>query len=183
MSDAIYCYHLVSLCRVLLVFSVWLISISVNIMSQLCLIHFWMWLLLVATSVHSLVFYWHNESLKWTVLLQGSVFSLLAWLITVLIHRALQCFRLDFNMTPHIWMPNWGVGVSSFIAVNVVYLCPFYFYESTAVVENRSMHSPTVFYCLFFMEQTYVKYAVTFHFPVDFKLTKNETVFLAHWKT
>ena len=45
-----------SVCRVLLVFSVWLISISVNLMSQLCLIHFRMWLLLVATSVHGLVF-------------------------------------------------------------------------------------------------------------------------------
>jgi len=92
MSDAIYCYHLVSLCRVLLVFSMWLISISVNLMSQLCLIHFRMWLLLVATSLHGLVFYWHNESLKWTVLLQGSVFSLLAWLMTVLIHT--QCIAV-----------------------------------------------------------------------------------------
>lgn len=77
MSDAIYCYHLVSLCRVLMVFSVWLISISVILMSQLCLIHFRMWLLLVATSLHGLVFYWHNESLK-LLLLQGSVFSLSA---------------------------------------------------------------------------------------------------------
>jgi hypothetical protein len=99
MSDAIYCYHLVSLCTVLLVFSAWLISISVNLMSQLCLIHFRMWLLLVATSV---LFYWHNESLKWTVLLQGSVFSRSAWLIWQFryTHSALQCFRLDFNNDP-----------------------------------------------------------------------------------
>lgn len=71
----------------------WLISISVNLMSQLCLIHFRVWLLLVATSVHSLVFYWHNESLwKWTLLLQRSMFSLLAWLMTVLIHT--QCIAV-----------------------------------------------------------------------------------------
>jgi len=99
MSDAIYCYHLVSLCRVLLVFSVWLISISVNLMSQLCLIHFRMWLLLVATSLYGLVFYWHNESLKWTVLLQGSVFSRLAWLMTVLITHTVHCSASDLIST------------------------------------------------------------------------------------
>lgn len=69
-------------------------------------------------------------------------------------------------------MPKLGVGVSSCIQVNVVYLYAFCFYESTAAVEKRSMHSCTVFYCLFFMEQTYIKYAVTFHFPAEFQIDK-----------
>lgn len=86
-------------------------------------------------------------------------------------HSALQCFRLDFNMTPHTWMPNWGVGVSSCILVNVVYLCPFCFYESTAVVENRACTVPQCF-IVYFSRDRYIKYEVTFHFPVEFQIDK-----------
>jgi len=80
-------------------------------MSQFCLIHFRMWLLPVATSLHCLVFYLHNESLKWTVLLQGSVFSLSAWLMTLDTHTV-HCSASDLiSAWPHIFecqIEVWG---------------------------------------------------------------------------
>jgi hypothetical protein len=142
-------------------------------MSQLCLIHFRMWLLPVATSLHCLVFYLHNESLKWTVLLQGSVFSLSAWLMTVLIHtQCIAVLQTWFQHDPTYLNAKLRCGGlilhSSECGISLSFL--FLWINSCCWKQKHAQsHSVSLF---IFMEHTYIKYAVTFHFPVEFQIYK-----------